>query len=170
MVLLASGLTGGAPAVRAQPGVADVVDPADRRIGVGLRRMAGIGDLGAGVVLPASPRLSADLNLFGVYERGARGAVLAPAIRLSLFSGERSSPYLGAGLQVARVAFGQVTGNGYGGFFSFGYDWRLRAGIGVELGLGFQGRGDIAGQKGVVSVARVSTFAPYYDVALRYWF
>jgi hypothetical protein len=172
-LLAVTGLPGALPVALAGGDATTVEDTASaaRRFGAGYKRGAGLGNLGASLVVPATPRLSLDLHLAAFHPEGARGLALAPAIRARLHGGDRSSAYVTAGPQYVRLSFGgDAIGSGLGWSFTAGHEWRLRMGLGIELGAGFHGRQAVEGREGVLSIAQAATFGPHIDVALRAWF
>ena len=141
-----------------------------RGLNAGYKRGIGLGNYGAAFGVSTTPHLSINLQAFAVPEQGASGFALAPEIQASMFGGYRSSPYVAAGFQYLRLSFGDVVGDGFGGFATIGYEWKWPIGISVQVGAGLHGREDVAGSRGIVSISQSATFGAHWDLGVRYWF
>ena len=129
-----------APTPPASP-VAPVPAPV-RPFGVGLKLGDGIG-AGADVFVDVAPHLAVDVMATPFHSAVADGPDvygfgLAPELQLEL-AATGSTPYVGVGGQyvTARVT-GEPRATVTGEFANLGYDWKLRSGLGIDVGLGAQ--------------------------------
>jgi hypothetical protein len=150
--------------------------PAERRLGVGYKLGNGIGFYGGDVVVNPLPHLSLDLYGSYVSQRPdgggdpATGWALAPAVQAHLFAGWRSTPYVALGLQYVNLTLDGVNASGTGFFANIGYEWKLRGGLGIQLGAGVQHLSKVEASNGVTRVSEGGRTAPNIEFGLRYMF
>jgi hypothetical protein len=142
---------------------------ADRLIGAGYKVGNGIGFLGGDVFITPLPHLTLDLH--AAYMTGFDSAfALAPAVQGHLWTGDRSTPYAGVGLQYARAKVGSVTADAIGYFANVGYEWKFRSGLGIQLGGGVQVLQKAEATDGVQMVSIEGGTNPNLEFGLRYRF
>jgi hypothetical protein len=175
LIMVASLLMLGASVARAEEPRAE--EPrAEKRLGVGYKMGNGIGFYGGDVVIDPLPHLSIDLYGSYVSQRPqgggapATGWALAPAIQGYLFAGWRSTPYVAVGLQYMNLTLDGVNASGTGFFANIGYEWKLGAGLGIQLGAGVQHLAKVEASNGVTSVSEGGKTAPNIEFGLRYMF
>lgn len=140
-----------------------------RQFGFGYPSGTGFGLIGASAATTISPRLTLSLEFFAATETAAHGGSIAPVLEARLFRKLRASPYVALGPQYQRLWFGDASGGGVGGFFSTGYDVRLRNGLQIQLGFGVHVRQDIRATEAQVTTTQRGTFGLNLDLAIRYW-
>lgn len=141
----------------------------DRLIGAGYKLGNGIGFLGGDVFITPLPHLTLDLH--AAYMTGFDSAfALAPAIQGHLWTGDRSTPYAGVGLQYARARVGSVTADAIGFFANVGYEWKFRSGLGLQLGGGIQVLQKAEATDGVQTVSIEGGANPNLEFGVRYRF
>ena len=147
---------------------------ASKHLGIGYKIGNGLGFVGGDVLVSPVDHITLDLqaNWFSLSSGGssASGYGLAPALQLHLFSGYRSSPYLGLGYLYATITLEGVTASASGGFVNAGYEWRFPSGLGILLGGGISYLGNVNATNGVETVDSPGGTHPNLEVGLRYMF
>jgi outer membrane protein W len=100
----------------------------------------------------------------------ATGYGLAPTLQGHLFSGQKSSPYIGVGMLYATLTLDNVTASAKGVVANAGYEWRWTSGLGILLGGGVAYLGGIHATDGVTTVDAPSFTHLNLEAGLRYMF
>jgi hypothetical protein len=164
-----------AGAARAQ-GEAEAAPPVvHKHLGVGFKIGNGMGFVGGDILISPIPHLTLDLQASylstGVNGGGtASGYGLAPTIQGHLFSGQRSSPYVGVGLLYATLTLDNVTASASGVVGNIGYEWRWTSGLGILLGAGLGHLGTIHATDGVTTIDSPGSTHFNIEAGLRYMF
>src|SRR5262250_2308135 len=106
---------------RAAPALADEPPPPHTFLGVGYKIGNGMGVIGGDVIISPIDHLTFDLQANYFAEAGAAGYGLVPMLQVHLFSGQVSSPYLGAGVLYATLSMDNVTASTTGVVANAGY-------------------------------------------------
>ncbi len=121
-----------------------------RKIGVGYKIGNGIGFAGGDVVLRLLPHVVFDLQASYASIDGMTGYGLAPTVQLQL-KDVGHTPYLGVGIQYARLSDDDRGGYVTGFVANAGYEWRFASGVGVIVGGGIQDLGQVHVTKGIAA-------------------
>ena len=166
----------GALAARVSSAAAEEAEATARKhVGVGFKIGNGMGFVGGDVIISPIDHLTLDLQASylstGVSGGGtATGYGLAPTIQGHLFGGQRSSPYIGAGLLYATLSMDNVTASGSGVVGNAGYEWRWSSGLGILLGGGVAYLGNIHATDGVTTIDAPAFTHFNIEAGLRFMF
>lgn len=156
----------------ARPASADA-DPQRRVVGVGYKIGNGIGFTGGDIIIDPIPHVSLDLQAsyasVAVSSGRATGYGLAPSLQFRLRP-TGHTPYVGFGVQYARLALDGVTGSGLGYFGNAGYTWIWSSGLGVLLGGGVQHLPSVRATDGFTTLETSGGTAVNLEVGVRYMF
>src|SRR5262245_35996733 len=154
---------------RAAAALADEPPP-HKFLGVGYKIGNGMGVIGGDVIISPIDHLTFDLQANYFAEAGAAGYGLVPMLQVHLFSGQVSSPYLGAGVLYATLSMDNVTASATGVVANAGYEWRWASGLGILLGGGINHLGNIHATDGVTTVDAPGVTQFNIEAGLRFMF
>jgi hypothetical protein len=157
----------------ATPGVA--ATPHERMFGLGYKAGNGIGFLGADLVIDPIPHLGVDLQAAFMPVSTNTGETsniyaVAPALDYYLFAGDRSTPYISAGVVYASLKLGGASASALGTFANVGYEWKWPFGLGVQLGGGVGYIAKAEATDGTTMVSIGGKLNPNLEIGLRYMF
>lgn len=141
-----------------------------RKVGVGYKIGNGIGFTGGDIVLRLVPHVVFDLQASYASIDGMTGYGFAPTVQLQL-NEVGHTPYLGAGIQHARLSDETRGGYATGFVANVGYEWRFASGVGVIVGGGIQDLGKVHVTKGTAaSDAEAGGLHFNLEAGVRYFF
>jgi hypothetical protein len=141
-----------------------------RKVGVGYKIGNGIGFAGGDVVLRLVPHVVFDLQASYASIDGMTGYGLAPTVQLQLKE-VGHTPYLGVGIQHARLSDENRGGYATGFVANAGYEWRFASGVGVIVGGGVQDLGPVHVTKGTATPDGRGTGVRFnLEAGVRYFF
>ena len=151
-------------------------EPTPRKhVGIGFKIGNGMGFVGGDLIISPIDHVTLDLQASylstGVNGGGtATGYGLAPTLQGHLFSGQRSSPYIGVGMLYATLTLDNVTASASGVVGNVGYEWRWPSGLGILLGGGIAYLGGIHATDGVTTVDAPAFTHVNIEAGLRFMF
>lgn len=146
------------------------VAQAERTLGAGYKVGNGHGLYGGEMLARATPRLWFVLYAGATWEEGGKGLALVPTVQANLRGGDVSTPYASLGVEYATVRFDDVWAHGFGFLINAGYEWHLRDGLALQLGVGVRAMREVQGSRDMTTVAQPAFISPNAEIGLRYRF